>query len=242
VVWRADQPIGGSVDAVGRLRSRGERLVFLTNNSNQTQKDCMAKLEDMGIEAGEDEVITSAMAAATMIEPGETALVCAGQGVVEALEERGVTVVREGEADAVVVGWHTEFDYNRLKAAAGAVRGGARLIGTNDDATYPTPEGPIPGGGSLLAAVAVASGATPEVAGKPHEPVARLIEERIGSIDVLVGDRPSTDGKLARRLGARFLLVLSGVTSEDDLPVEPEPDEVGENLAAHVPNGDQGDQ
>ena len=239
VVWRAEQPIDGSVEAVGRLRDRGEKILFLTNNSSQTIEGLLGKLEDMGIPAQSDDLITSAQAAATLVEPGQTALVCAGPGVEEALEQRGVTTIREGEADAVVVGWHTDFDYGRLKAATDAVRGGARLIGTNDDATYPTPDGPVPGGGSLLAAVAVASDCSdPEVAGKPHEPVARLIQERVGEIDVLVGDRPSTDGELARRLDARFVLVLSGVTQEDQLPVEPEPDEVAPDLAAVVDEGD----
>ena len=242
VVWLAEEPIDGSVEAVHRLREGGERVLFLTNNSNQKVATVVEKLEGMGIPAQSDDIITSALAAASMLEEGQTALVCAGPGVEEALEERGVKTVTEGKADAVIVGWHPEFDYERLKAAAGAVRQGARLIGTNDDATYPTPDGPIPGGGSLLAAVAVAAGVDePEVAGKPHEPVARLIEERVGSIDVLVGDRPSTDGLLAREIGARFLLVLSGVTKEDDLPVDPEPDEVKADLAAFVPEDDDGE-
>ncbi len=209
-------------------------MVFLTNNSSMEIGAVISKLGDMGIEVDPDELITSALAAAALVEPGQTALVCAGPGVEEALRERGANTVREGEADAVVVGWHPDFDYDRLKAAADAVMGGARLIGTNDDATYPTGDGPIPGGGALLAAVSVASGTEPVVAGKPHEPVAELIGERFGTIDTLVGDRPSTDGKLAQRLGARFLLALSGVTKEDDLPVEPEPDEVGPDLAALV--------
>ena len=234
VIWLSDRPLDGSVEAVERLRERDERVVFLTNNSNRKVGDVVRQLEEMGIPVDPEDVITSALAAATLVEPGQTALVCAGPGVEEALEDRGVTTVREGDADAVVVGWHPEFDYERLKAAAGAVMRGARLIGTNDDATYPTPDGPVPGGGSLLAAVAVASGAEPVVAGKPHEPVAKLIEERFGDIETLVGDRPSTDGKLAERLGARFLLVMSGVTDEDDLPADPEPDEVADDLAALV--------
>ncbi len=230
----AEKPIDGSVEAVGRLRDRGERVVFLTNNSSMEIGAVIDKLGDMGIEADRKELITSALAAAALVEPGETALVCAGPGVEEALRERDVTTVREGEADAVVVGWHPDFDYERLKAAAGAVMGGARLIGTNDDATYPTGEGPVPGGGALLAAVSVASGTEAVVAGKPHETVADLIAERFGTIATLVGDRPSTDGRLAQRLGARFLLALSGVTKEEDLPVEPEPDEVGADLASLV--------
>ncbi|HEX3946457.1 MAG TPA: HAD hydrolase-like protein, partial [Acidimicrobiales bacterium] len=115
----------------------------------------------------------------------------------------------------VVVGWTRRFDFDGLTAAARAVHGGARLVGTNDDPTHPTPDGLIPGGGSLLAAVATASGATPVVAGKPHQPMADLIGQRAGDLVAVVGDRPSTDGQLARRLGVPFALVLSGVTSAD---------------------------
>ena len=90
------------------------------------------------------------MAAAALLDAGTTALVAGGPGIVEALEARGITATREGDADAVLVGFHRDFDFERLTVASGAVRRGARLIGTNDDATYPTPEGEIPGGGGKL--------------------------------------------------------------------------------------------
>jgi 4-nitrophenyl phosphatase len=234
VVWLADTPIRGAPEAVARLRSRGERVVFLTNNSSRTVGDYVKKLDGMGIPTEPDDVLTSAQAAARLLEPGTTALLCAGPGVAEALEARGVCVVRHGRADAVVVGWHKDFDFDRLAAATAAVHGGARVVGTNEDATYPTPEGPLPGGGALLAAVATAGGVAPTVAGKPHQPMADLVAERVGAVEVMVGDRPSTDGLFAGRLGARFALVLSGVTSPFDLPVEPTPDEVAADLAALV--------
>ena len=234
VIWLGDALIPGSDAAVAALRRRGEHVVFLTNNSNRVVGDYVAKLEAMGIPTSVDEVVSSAQAAAALVEPGTTAVVCAGPGVTEALEQRGVKAVESGPADAVVVGWHAEFDYGRLTVAAHAVMGGARLIGTNDDATYPTPTGPIPGGGSLLAAVAYASGADPEVAGKPHPAMVDLVQSRVGTVDHIVGDRPDTDGFLARRLGARFHLVLSGVTDESRLPVDPEPDTVAPDLASLV--------
>ena len=234
VMWRGKSAIPGSADAVAALRERGHQVVFLTNNSHDRVEAYVAKLEAMGVAVEADEVVTSGQAAASILEPGTTALVCAGPGVDEALTARGVQVVDGDTADAVVVGWRPDFDYQLLRAAATAVMGGARLIGTNDDATYPTDEGLIPGGGSLLAAVAYASGATAEVAGKPHKATVALVEKRVGPVEVMVGDRPSTDGVLARNLGARFALVLSGVTTEEDLPVEPEPDLVEPDLAAVV--------
>ncbi len=231
VLWLGDQPIPGAADAVARLRDAGEAIVFVTNNSSVPVGEVEAKLGRHGIPA-DGAVVTSAMAAAGLVEPGETALVCAGPGVDEALARRGVKTVRTGAADVVVVGFHRDFDYGRLEAASTAVRNGARLLATNDDATYPTPDGPIPGGGAILAAVRTASGAVPEIAGKPYRPMADLVRALVGDDGVMVGDRPDTDGRFARALGWRFALVLSGVTSE--LPVEPEPDLVAPDLASLV--------
>lgn len=233
VVWLGPEAVPGSAEAVARLRQAGHRVLFLTNNSSRPVDEILEKLADIGVDAEAEEIASSALAAAEMLEPGTTALVCAGSGVQEALRNRGVETVTEGEADAVVVGYHREFDYDRLNAAYRAVAGGARLIGTNDDPTYPTPEGPVPGGGALLAAVAVAAGVEPEVAGKPYEPMADLVRSRLGDEvegAVLVGDRPSTDGAMATRLGVTFALVLSGVTSGDEIPDDPAPDYVAPDL------------
>jgi HAD superfamily hydrolase (TIGR01450 family) len=234
VVWLAGDAIPGAAAAITRLRDAGERVCFVTNNSSQRVGDQEAKLASFGIPATGD-VLTSAMAAALLLQPGETALVCAGPGVDEALDRRGVHAVREGDADAVIVGFHLDFDYGRLRAAHAAVMHGARLIGTNDDATYPTPDGPIPGGGAILAAVATACGMDPTVAGKPYAPMAGLVREMVGDgPHVVVGDRPSTDGMFAVTLGASFGLVLSGVTTKSDLPVSPEPAWVSTDLASLV--------
>lgn len=234
-MWLAEDAIPGSAEAIARLRAEGQRVVFLTNNSSATVEEYLAKLEGCGVPTTADDLITSAQAAAALVDPGETALVCAGPGVDEALRARGVETVREGRADVVVVGWHRDFDFPRLTAAFDAVHHGARLVGTNDDATYPTPAGPLPGGGSILAAVAYASGATPTVAGKPNQPMADLLHARVSDAVVMVGDRPSTDGLFARRLGLPFALVLSGgVDGNEAATLDPQPDRIGADLAALV--------
>ncbi len=237
VVWLAEEPIPGSVEAIADLRAAGRRILYVTNNAGPRVADLVEKLERLGIPTSPDDLATSAQAAATLLEPGETALLCAGPGVEEALTERGVKVVREGSADAVVVGFHRDFDYDRLTVAFQAVHGGARLIATNDDTTYPTPDGPIPGGGAILAAVAAAAGVKPTVAGKPYAPMATLIRKRLGGNlqdAIMVGDRPSTDGLMARRLSVPFALVLTGVTGEDEVSTDDPPDLVEPTLAALV--------
>jgi len=234
VVWLSQQPIDGSVDAVRRLRNGGHRVLFVTNNSFSEVGSQQDALESIGIPAGGD-VLTSAMAAALLVEPGERVMVCGGPGIVEALLRRGAVPADEGPFDAVMVGFHRNFDYEVMRRSSAAVRAGARLIATNDDATFPTPDGPIPGGGSILAGIAIASGVTPIVAGKPHAPMASLVRLTTGIDDladaVMVGDRPDTDGLMAATLGCRYAHVWSGVTPAGTA-VTPIPSLEGLNLAA----------
>ncbi len=236
VVWLSQHAIAGSPEAIARLRRDGHQVLFVTNNSYPPIAEVEGALARIGVPA-EGDVLSSSMAAARLLQPGERALVCGGPGIVEALERRGIEVVVDGRADAVLVGFDRAFDYERLRRAAAAVRAGARLIGTNDDATYPTPEGPIPGGGSLLAAVATASGVVPLVAGKPHAAMAALVRERLGPEPieqvVMVGDRPDTDGAFAVTLGCRFALVWTGVTTPGSV-VSPAPQIVADDLATLV--------
>jgi HAD superfamily hydrolase (TIGR01450 family) len=239
VVWLGDELIPGSAEAVAELRGRGVRVVFLTNNSYPRRSDHVAKLASLGIPTEPEDVLSSAMACAQLLQPGERALVLGGPGIVEELTARGVSTVtpvsdRPDKVDAVVVGFDPHFDFAALATATRALRAGARLVGTNDDATYPSPDGVLPGAGSLLAAVARGGGAEPVVAGKPYPPTVRLVKERVGDVDLAVGDRASTDGLLARALGTRFGLVLTGVTPAGHGPLDPSPDVEAPDLAALV--------
>lgn len=220
VVWLSGRPIEGADEAVARLRGSGARVLFATNNSSPTRAELKRRLEHCGISASDEDLLRSADVAAGLLQPGTTAVVLGDDGIIEALGTRGVKVVPEGPADAVVVGWTRGFTFDAVDRAARAVREGARLVGTNSDATFPTPEGLVPGAGSLLAAVATASETTPEVAGKPNRPTADAILARVpaGELRVMVGDRPATDGALAAQLGIPFGLVFSGVTREGDPP------------------------
>jgi HAD superfamily hydrolase (TIGR01450 family) len=240
VVWLAHRPIPGAAEAIARLRAAGATVLFVTNNSGDTIARQEAALDGVGVPAT-GAVLTSAMAAAHLVQPGERVLVVGGPGIFEALVARGVVAVDAHEHDdpsgfdAVVAGIDRRFTYDVLRVASSAVRAGARLVGTNDDATFPTATGLIPGGGSLLAAIATASGARPVVAGKPYEPMAALVRDLYGPAAVdtawMVGDRPDTDGRFARTLGCRFALVLSGVTI-DAAAADPPGDLVAADLAA----------
>ncbi|MBC8364806.1 MAG: HAD-IIA family hydrolase [Actinobacteria bacterium] len=243
VVWLGTEDIPGAADAVAALQDAGETVLFVTNNSGRRVVDVEAKLAGHGIDA-RGGVITSGMAAAAMVQPGEVVLGMCGPGAREELEAVGAIVVGEGPADTVVVGFHEDFDYRGLTAGVQAILGGARLLATNEDVTYPAHDGIRPGAGSIVAALVAATGATPEVAGKPHRPMCDVVLGRAGegggvagggvAEGIVVGDRPDTDGLLARALGWEFALVLTGVTSEADLPTDPEPDRVAADLASLV--------
>lgn len=237
VVWLGGVELPGAADAVARLRAYGLRVAFLTNNSSQTVVGYVEALARVGIPAEPSEVGTSAQAAAALLAAdlatGARVLAAAGPGVVEALSAHGFEVVDSGPCDAVVVGYHRSFDYDRLAVASTAVRAGARFVATNTDPTYPGPDGLLPGNGALVAAVATAAGRAPDaVAGKPHPAMVALVHARFGSRGAMVGDRPSTDGALAAALGWPFVLVTSDATHSADETTEVPVTHVGPSLAA----------
>lgn len=233
VVWLGGAAIPGAAEAVRALADSGEVLVFVTNFSASPVRELHQKLADLGID-GCGDIITSATAVASLVAPDERVLLCAGAGVAEALTERGAEVVDDGPADSVVVGYHRTFDYERMRVAADAVRHGARLLATNDDATLPSEQGLLPGTGAILVSVERASGCQALVAGKPYGPMVDLLARRYGALGTVVGDRPDTDGRLACALGYRFALVLSGVTTSLEPQPDPRPDDVSASLAELV--------
>jgi 4-nitrophenyl phosphatase len=235
VVWLAGTAIPGAPEAVRRLHDAGETVAFVTNNSGPTLSQYADMLGRTGIEVEEGELVTSAQAAASLLEPGSRAAVVGGPGLTEAMEARQVVIVAaDDQPAAVVVGRSLQLDFGDLAAAATAIRAGARFVATNTDATFPTGHGLEPGAGALVAYLEVGSGHQAEVAGKPHQPAADLLRDRFGPAGLVVGDRPDTDGTFALRIGAPFALVLSGVTRAQDLPVSPAPAAVYPDLASAV--------
>lgn len=255
VMWRGARPIAGSVEAIAGLLGRGERVLFCTNNSTATGATRAAQLLDQGIPAGVD-VVTSADAVCTLLQRGEKVLVFGSAGLADVLVEHGTGVVRTTELasradrehggtdpvvpgvfDAVVVGLTRDFDYAQLDLVSQVVRGGARLLATNADRTFPAADRVQPGTGSLLAAVEAACGVRATVAGKPEAPMAQLIASRLGSgvgKVIVVGDRPETDGRLAQEMEQPFALVLSGVTEVDHGALEVPVAMVAQDLASLI--------
>ena len=242
VVYVGADAVPGAADALRRARAAGMRLAFVTNNAARTPETVAAHLCDLGVEASVDEVVTSAQAAATMVAdrvaPGSRVLVVGGDGLVEALRERGLRPVSSADDDpaAVVQGFAPHVDWAMLTEGVLAVRRGVPWVAANMDLTVPTARGLAPGNGALVTAVAAATGATPEVAGKPEPALHRESTRRSGAREPLVvGDRLDTDIEGAVRAGVPSLLVLTGVTSPADLLAaapERRPTYVAEGLAS----------
>lgn len=236
VVYVGDTAVGGAGDALRTLEDAGFRIVLATNNSTRTPEGVAAHIESLtGYRVMISSIVTSSVAAATLLSPFESpAFVIGEAGVAAALTDAGIEMTTDPDsARAVVIGLARHVDYALISDASRAVRLGARFIATNTDATLPTPLGPVPGAGSIVAAVATAAGRAPEVAGKPHPPMRLAVSRRLGPGPTwVVGDRSETDLALAAEGGWGRVLVLSGVTSgAEEVPPELAPDIVVGSLA-----------
>jgi 4-nitrophenyl phosphatase len=215
VVLLGDQPVPGAGDALERIDGEGWNVLFVTNNSSRGAADIADRIHQIaGYPASHDQVLHSGRAAA-ILAGGGPAFVLGGDGIVEGLEERGVEMTTEWQAaQVVIVGLDRALTYERLRDAVLAVRAGAALVASNDDATYPTSEGQWPGAGAMVAAVERATGVTAAVAGKPHRAMVDLVTERLlpGAV-WMVGDRPETDLVMAKQAGWKSVQVLTGVSA-----------------------------
>ena len=223
VLYRGAEPVDGARETVAALRSRGTRIGFVTNNSSRTPDAIARHLTSLGIDARAEEVETSALATAELLRSRAiaSAFVIGGEGLHEALRTAGVTRLERGadRADAVVVGIDPSFTYADLVTGSRLARRGAPLIASNADATYPAADGiTLPGAGAIVAALETASGVTAEVVGKPTPQIFREALRRAGGRrPLVVGDRLDSDIEGARRLGWDSALVLTGVSTEEDM-------------------------
>lgn len=217
VVFRVEEPIPEAMGLLKRLGRDGIPTMFVTNNAARRPADWVRLFDRSGMTVEEEEILTSAMAAAWMLRTGPSprTFVIGETGLNDALVRAGIPVVESADdVDAVVVGWDRRLTWERLKLATLAIHRGARFIGTNGDLVYPAPEGPWPGNGAALAFLRASTGVAPELAGKPQTPLFELAGERLdvdGRI-LVVGDQVSTDIVAASRMGWDSALVLTGVS------------------------------
>ena len=218
VVYVGDTAVPGAGDALRTLEDMGCRLLFATNNASRTPDAGADKIANLtGYPAVAGQVVTSALAAATALPPGAPkCLVVGGEGLRVAVTARGGVLVDDwSEAEIVLTGYNRDLTYELLRDAALAIRNGAAFIASNDDPTFPAPDGLWPGSGATVAFLERATDVAPVIAGKPHAPMRLLLTEMIGPGPVwMVGDRPDTDLAMARAEGWTGVLVLTGVTPD----------------------------
>lgn len=253
VIYRGHTPIPGAGDVTRWLSSNAYQVYYFTNNSTKTRESYVELLAGYDIATDTHHIVTSAcLTARYFTENGllpATALVVGEGGLAEELKRAGIRVVRRRgtrPVDYVVVGMDRQFTYRKLHEAQQAVLAGAKLIATNRDATYPVEGGNvIPGGGSIVAAVATAAEREPLLIGKPSPEAGRLIAHHAGVEPhemLIVGDRLETDIEMGRRAGLLTCLVLTGISrieEVDALPPSSRPHWVIESIA-QVPDLLQG--
>ncbi|HNN12314.1 MAG TPA: HAD-IIA family hydrolase [Anaerolineales bacterium] len=242
VIWKGDAPVGDLPAIFKRIRERGLKFVFATNNGTKTPEDYQQKLADLGVIVDVSQVVTSALGIAFMLAqkfPGGTKVFVIGEdGIRVALEEKGFEVLSTEDAPqakAVVMGIDRSINFQKVAEATLLVRAGIPFYTTNTDRTFPTPRGEIPGSGSWLSVITSATGVEPIVAGKPLPYLMELSMERLGTSKeetLVVGDRLETDIAAGQAVGCETALVLSGVSSREQGEAwTPAPTIIAESLA-----------
>jgi 4-nitrophenyl phosphatase len=227
VLYRGDAPLAGVNDLLNALTLRDRRYMLATNNSMATPADYVQKLARIGIAVPATAILTSAMATRDYLLgslPPQAGIFVIGMPALreQLFQESPFHPVQYGEEvpAAVVVGLDKTFTYEKLSMANAAIRAGARFVATNGDATLPTEQGLVPGCGSLVAAIATASGKKPTVIGKPEPLILQMALDRLGvepSAAVMIGDRLDTDIIAGARAGMLSVLVLTGVSTREEI-------------------------
>ena len=260
VVYRGTEPVPGVAEVLADRAAKGDDVVYVTNNSMHYRTDYVTRLTRMGAPVTPETVVSSARATALHIANHEPSihrvLVLGASGLERELRDVGLDVVTAGAAatrmhqegidgraaagdpDAVVTGLDPNLTYLRLAAACDCIRAGARFIATNRDPVYPTERGLRPGAGSIAAAVEASTGTTPLVIGKPGSHLLELAAEAVGRDvreAVMIGDGIHSDLAAARAVGARCILMLTGVTTRaqiDALSADDRPTAIASDAAA----------
>ncbi|MEU0394079.1 HAD hydrolase-like protein [Streptomyces sp. NPDC006208] len=225
VVYAGGEAIAHAVESLGTARAGGMHLAYVTNNALRTPDAVADHLTELGIPTAADDVITSAQAVARLISEqvpaGSRVLVIGGEGLRVALRERGLEPVDSADDGpvAVVQGYGgPELAWGRFAEACFAIARGVPWFASNTDLTIPSARGIAPGNGAAVEVVRIATGAVPQVAGKPLPPMHRETILRTGAErPLVVGDRLDTDIEGAFNGGVDSLLVLTGVTDAAQL-------------------------
>ncbi len=245
VVYRGDIVLPGAPSFILRVREMGRPLVFVTNSTLRPRGYYVSKLHAMGIPVEPNEIITAAHATGRYLKgvlegASPTIFMLGEQGLKEELanlKPRYLSPDDEEVAQAVVVGLDRGVNYPKLCKAVRDVMEGALFIGVNGDPIWPVENGFMPGVGVFLSAIETATGVSPFIVGKPNTYMLEMAIRECGcapSQVLMIGDKIDSDIMMGHKVGAKTALVLSGVTSMNDLdvcPTEMHPHLVARDLA-----------
>ena len=222
VIYHGNKLLPGVKEFVEWLYREEKNFLFLTNSSERSPKELQQKLARMGLDVDESHFYTSALATAKFISsqcPGGSAYVVGGAGLIMALHDAGITM-NDVDPDYVIIGEGNSYNYENITKAVRLVSRGARLIGTNSDLTGPSEEGIIPACRAMVAPIEMATGKTAYYVGKPN-PLMMRTGLRILDVHsedaVMIGDRMDTDVVAGIETGLDTVLVLSGVTTVQEI-------------------------
>jgi HAD superfamily hydrolase (TIGR01450 family) len=228
VVYVGLEAVSGAPEHLAKAAAAGMRLAYVTNNASRPPGAVAEHLRALGVDAQDEDVVTSAQAAARLLADqlpaGSPVFVMGGLGLEAALTELGLRPVGGADEDpaAVVTGYSGDLRWSTVTDGAILVRRGLPWVASNPDLTVPTPLGPGPGNGAVVGVVARFAERQPVVAGKPQAPLFEETLRRVGGRHPLVvGDRLDTDIEGAGAVGYDSLLVMTGVTDLDVLVAAP---------------------
>lgn len=239
-VYRGRELLPGAAAAIEGIRERGLSLVFFSNNPTKDRADYVEYLADLGVEVDAREVLSSGTVTTEYLAANhadDRVFVVGSSGLRAQFEAAGLDLTDDPERGEVVVGsFYRGFDYDTLRESYYALRDGAPFVGTDPDVVVPTADGVVPGSGAIINAMAGVAGREPDrVVGKPSPEAAEAALGALGTAPgetLVVGDRLNTDVALGERAGATTALVLTGVTTREDLAdADVRPDHVVGSLA-----------
>lgn len=222
VIVQGSTLLPGATEFVQRLKAREIPFLILTNNSRFTQRDLQVRLSYMGLDVPAEAIFTSALATAQFLHdqrPGGRAYVIGESGLTTALHNIGY-ILTEQMPEYVVLGETTTYSFQHITQAIRFIIAGARFIATNPDAMGPGEGGIVPATGAVAALITAATGVKPYVVGKPNPLMMRTALRTLGAHSedsVMIGDRMDTDIVSGLESGLRTILVLTGVTSRDQV-------------------------
>lgn len=226
VIYHGDKLLPDVKEFVEWLYKENKSFLFLTNSSERSPRELRQKLERMGLYVDESHFYTSALATAKFIsgqKPGCSAYVIGAPELVNALYDQGITM-NSIDPDYVIVGETSSYNYEMVVHASNLVRNGAKLIGTNTDLTGPVEDGVVPACRALISPIEMATGKKAYFVGKPNPLMMRTGLKMLGvhsAEAAMIGDRMDTDVIAGIETGLDTVLVLSGVTSLEDVNLYP---------------------